>query len=119
MNAEAVFALMDKKKANRGEGAPVVTDSTTTAATLEMEPNKLYIYSGGLTALTITFAEGGEGAAEYRICFKSAASAPTVSLPNTVVFSPATPIYEADKWYEFSFIPLGNKYMGVFTYTQA
>ena len=50
-----------------------------------------------------------------RRTFLAGAAAPTVTVPATVAWSPATPVFEAGKWYELSFVALGTGYVGVWT----
>lgn len=86
--------------------------STDTEVTLEMVANKEYRY-GEITSLTITFGSATIGySAEYRIVFKTGSTAPTVALPTSVEWAPATPSFEANYWYELSIVPIGDKYLG-------
>ncbi len=107
--------LCDPIKGDSGN-YPLVSDTVKTTETLEMAANTEYVYSGGLTALTLTFGAAATGySSEYRIRFLAGAAAPTVTVPATVAWSPATPVFEAGKWYELSFVALGTGYVGVWT----
>jgi hypothetical protein len=99
---------------------PLTTDSTSTAVTQVLAANEDYLFSAGLTSLTVTFGAALSGyCSEYRLRFRSGATAPTVSVPTSVQWSPATPVFEANHWYELAFLPLGDQFVGIWTAVEA
>lgn len=69
-------------KADKVEEITIATDG---AITQELEPMKWYHFTGEITALTITLATPAEGVqAYYRFDFASGATAPTLTVPDTV-----------------------------------
>lgn len=77
-----------------------VTISDTGTVTQALEANKIYHFTGELTALTLTLNAPAAGQpAQYHFDFLSGATAPTVTLPNTVVM-PSGWSVEANQRYE-------------------
>lgn len=69
---------------------------------------------GTISALTINgFADGPEGFVEDWSVVFTADTGITVTLPNTVTWSVATPVFEAGKTYYLSFVHIGTGYIGV------
>ncbi len=64
---------------------PEFTVSTAGAVTQALDAGKIYHFTGALTALTITLNAPASGQiAEYHFDFLSGATAPTLTMPNTV-----------------------------------
>lgn len=64
---------------------PLVVIATDGAVTQALDAGKIYVFSGDLTALTITFNAPVTGQlSQYHFVFVSGATAPTVTLPNSV-----------------------------------
>ena len=81
-----------------------VTVSTAGAVTQALDPEKIYHFTGALTALTITLNAPAAGQlAHYRFDFDSASTAPTVTIPNTVAM-PGGFTVEASKHYEIDIL---------------
>lgn len=77
-----------------------VTVSTAGAVTQALDAGKIYHFTGELTALTITLNAPASGQlAEYHFDFLSGATAPTLTMPNTVTM-PDSFAVEANKRYE-------------------
>lgn len=77
-----------------------VTVSTAGAVTQALDAGKLYHFTGALTALTITLnAPASGGLAQYHFDFNSGSTAPTLTMPNTVMM-PDSFAVEANKHYE-------------------
>lgn len=69
---------------------------------------------GTISALTINgFADGPEGFVEDWAVVFTADTGIAVTLPNTITWSVATPVFEAGKTYYLSFVHIGNGYIGV------
>ena len=77
-----------------------VTVSTGGAVNQALELGKWYHFTGALTSLTITLTAPASGElAQYHFDFTSGATAPTVTIPNTVTM-PGSFSVEANKRYE-------------------
>ena len=77
-----------------------VTVSTAGAVTQALDAGKLYHFTGALTALTITLNAPASGdPAQYHFDFLSGSTAPTLTMPDTVVM-PDSFTVEANKRYE-------------------
>lgn len=75
-----------------------VTISTAGAVTQELAPWTIYHFTGALTALTITLA-AASGLPQYHFDFDSGATAPTLTLPQSVTMPDGFTV-EASKHYE-------------------
>ena len=81
-----------------------VTVSTAGAVTQALDPEKIYHFTGALTALTITLDAPAAGQlAHYRFDFDSGSTAPTVTIPNTVAM-PGGFTVEASRHYEIDIL---------------
>lgn len=79
---------------------PEVTNSSTGAVSLALDPEKLYHFTGAITGLTITFNSATANQnAHYHFDFLSGSTAATLTLPQTVVM-PSGFAVEASKRYE-------------------
>lgn len=87
-----------------------VTD--TGAVTAALDPNVLYHFTGALTSLTITFAQA-QDLAHYHFDFLSGSTAPTLTLPSSVVMPDSFSV-EANKRYEVDIL---NNYGAVMAWT--
>lgn len=95
----------NKTAADLGLSA-AVTEVTNTAAapSLALDPEKIYHFTGTLTALTIDLTTPASGQlAHYHFDFDSGSTAPTVTLPNTVTM-PSGFAVEASKHYEIDIL---------------
>lgn len=83
-------------------GIPIRQEMTTEDTTVEIQPNKLYVFPE-MTELTLTFAEPSESgvASEYHVIFQSGATATTLIIPDTIKI-PDSFVIEANKIYELS-----------------
>lgn len=80
-----------------------VTNSDT-APDVGLDPEKIYHFTGTLTALTITLNAPASGQlAHYHFDFDSGSTAPTVTIPNTVTM-PSGFTVEANKHYEIDIL---------------
>lgn len=90
-----------------------VTDTSTGSQTKAIDANKIYHFTGALTALTIQLNAPASGElAWYHFDFLSGATALTLSMPNTVVM-PDSFTVEANKRYEVDIL---NNYGVVMTW---
>ena len=79
---------------------PEVTNSSTGAVSLALDPEKLYHFTGAITGLTITFNSATANQnAHYHFDFLSGATAATLTMPQTVTM-PDNFAVEANKRYE-------------------
>lgn len=77
-----------------------VTVSTAGAVTQALDAGKLYHFTGALTALTITLNVAPSGQlAQYHFDFDCGSTAPTVTLPSTVIL-PDSNSFDAGTHYE-------------------
>lgn len=83
--------------------APAVTEVTNTSTgdvTLALDPGKIYHFTGAISSLTLTLTAAGAGQlAQYHFDFNCGSTAPTVTLPSTVVL-PDGNSFDANKHYE-------------------
>lgn len=71
---------------------------------------------GTVSALTVNgFGAGETGYAELWSVIFTADTGITVSVPASVVWAVATPVFEAGKTYWLSFTPMGSGYLGVWS----
>lgn len=93
-----------------------VTVSTAGAVTQALDAGKIYHFTGALTALTITLNAPASGQiAEYHFDFMSGATAPTLTMPNTVTM-PDSFTVEASKRYEVDVL---NNYGAVISWANS
>lgn len=85
-----------------GTGGTVRIEKGSTDTSVELEPNKLYVFPE-IGELTLTFAEPSDTgiANEYHVVFQSGETATTLSLPDTIKI-PSGFTVEANKIYEIS-----------------
>lgn len=83
----------------------VITDSATTSVVANIEPNKFYVWSAGVSSLTITLAPADDNTRynEYMFQFTTGATTPTVTFPNGIKWN-AAPSIEANKTYQVSIV---------------
>ena len=95
--SSAIEITIDTGKVDRIE-------KLSTDTTVELEPNKLYVFPE-MSELTITFAEPTDttAVAEYHFLFQSGATATTLTLPDTIKL-PSGFIIDANKVYEISIL---------------
>lgn len=83
---------------------PEVSDSSTGAVSIALDPEKIYKLTGALTSLTVTLNSPSSGQhAHYHIAFDSGSTAPTLTLPNTVVMPSGFQV-KANKHYEIDIL---------------
>ena len=81
-----------------------VTVSTAGAVTQALDAEKIYHFTGALTSLTLTLNAPASGQlAHYHFDFLSGATAPTLTMPNTVTM-PSGFTVEASKHYEIDIL---------------
>lgn len=99
-NAGKFMMVGDDGVLQPAERTPEVTVSSAGAVAQALDADTIYHFTGALTALTITLAapSGGE-LAHYHFDFLSGSTAPTLTLPQTVVM-PESFTVEANKRYE-------------------
>lgn len=87
-----------------GSGGTVRIEKLSTDTSVELEPNKLYIFPE-MAELTITLAEPTDTgiANEYHVVFQSGATATTLTIPDTVKI-PSGFAVDASKIYEVSIL---------------
>lgn len=87
-----------------GSGGTVRIEKLSTDTTVELEPNKLYIFPE-MAELTITLAEPSDTSivSEYHFVFQSGATATTLTIPDTVKL-PSNFSVDASKIYEVSIL---------------
>lgn len=95
----------DKTAAALGlAAAPVEVTNTDTAPDVDLDPEKIYHFTGTLTALTIDLTSPASGQlAHYHFDFDSGSTAPTLTLPQTVTM-PSGFTVEASKHYEIDIL---------------
>lgn len=78
--------------------------NTDTAPDVDLDPEKIYHFTGALTALTIDLTTPASGQiAHYHFDFNSGSTAPTVTIPQTVTM-PSGFTVEASKHYEIDIL---------------
>lgn len=87
-----------------GSGGTVRIEKLSTDTSVELEPNKLYIFPE-MSELTITLAEPSDTgiANEYHFVFQSGATATTLSIPDAIKI-PSGFTVDANKIYEISIL---------------
>ena len=90
--------------AGKADKVTEVTVSDDGAVTQVLDPGKIYHFTGALTALTITLNTPAAGQiAHYHFDFTCGATAPTLTMPNTVTM-PGGFTVEASKHYEIDIL---------------
>lgn len=106
----------DKSGADLGLVPEEVTISTAGAVTQALDAGKIYHFTGALTALTITLGDPASGQlAQYHFDFLSGSTAPTLTLPNTVVM-PDSFTVDANRRYEVDIL---NNYGAVVSWANS
>lgn len=83
---------------------PEVSDSSTGAVTIALDPEKIYKLTGALTSLTVTLNSPSSGQhAHYHIAFDSGSTAVSLTLPQTVTMPSGFQV-EANKHYEIDIL---------------
>lgn len=101
----------------RGEtGLPTVVNLNGVEQTLTLQNNVEYRCAEALTALTISGFEAGVAgySEQWNIMFTSGDMI-TVSVPDTLIWAVAEPVFSANSSYWISIVPFGNKYLAVWT----
>lgn len=90
--------------ANKADKIAEVTNSSTGAVSVALDPEKIYHFTGALTSLTLTLTSPSSGQlAHYHFDFTAGSTAPTLTLPNTVTM-PSGFTVEASKHYEIDIL---------------
>lgn len=90
--------------AGKADKVTEVTVSDDGAVTQALDPEKIYHFTGTLTALTIDLTTPASGQlAHYHFDFDSGSTAPTLTLPQTVTM-PSGFTVEASKHYEIDIL---------------
>lgn len=87
-------------------GSTVMTEETVStdgAVTKALDVNTICHFTGDLTSLTITLTAPSSGIAQYHFDFISGATAPTLTMPNTVTMPDGFSV-SADRHYEISIL---------------
>lgn len=100
--------------ATTGDNWVEQTISTDGAVTQALDAYTLYHFTGNLTALTITL-NNASGIAHYHFDFISGATAPTLTMPNSVTM-PDSFAVEANKRYEVDVL---NNFGAVINWTES
>lgn len=87
-----------------GSGGTVRIEKGSTDTTVELEPNKLYVFPE-MTELSVTLTEPSDASivSEYHFVFQSGATATTLTIPDTVKI-PSGFTVDANKIYEISIL---------------
>lgn len=85
-----------------GESTTVDDVTTTTATVASLLPNKFYLFTPALDALTITALGSGTGLCVYAGKFTAASASTSLNLPSTVTVADSVPDIEANHVYEFN-----------------
>ncbi len=96
-NTYRTAAAQDAIDATKEDKVTEVTVSTAGAVTQALDAGKIYHFTGALTALTITLTTSSR-TAHYHFDFDCGSTAPTVTLPSSVVMPSGN--FEANKHYE-------------------
>ena len=95
---------LDAALATKADKTTEVTVATDGAVTQALEAGKIYHFTGDLTALTITLTAPASGdLAHYHFDFLSGATAPTLTMPDSVVMPEGFSV-EANKVYEIDIL---------------
>ena len=86
----------------KADKVSVVSVADAGAVTQALDANKIFDFTGALTSLTITL-NAAAAPAQYHFCFQSGSTAPTLTLPNTVVMPSGFQV-EANKHYEIDIL---------------
>ena len=86
----------------KADKVSVVSVADAGAVTQALDANKVFDFTGALTSLTITL-NAAAAPAQYHFCFQSGSTAPTLTLPNTVVMPSGFQV-EANKHYEIDIL---------------
>ena len=109
-----VIATMANGLQATGVYGEEMTISTDGAVTQALDAGKIYHFTGALTALTITLNATTE-LAQYHFDFNCGTTAPTVTLPNTVVL-PNGNSFDANNHYEVDIL---NNYGAVLAWANS
>ena len=102
--------------AGKADKVTEVTVSDDGAVTQALDPGKIYHFTGALTALTITLNTPAAGQiAHYHFDFTCGATAPTVTIPSTVIM-PDGSSFDASKRYEVDIL---NNYGAVVSWASS
>ena len=98
------FLTQHQDISGKADKVTEVTVSNTGDVTQTLDPGKIYHFTGAISSLTLTLATPASGQlAQYHFDFVSGATAPTVTIPNTVTM-PAGFQVEANKRYEIDIL---------------
>ena len=94
------FLTQHQDISGKADKTQTVTVSTGGAVTQALDAGKIYVFTGALTSLTLTFNTPSTGdLAQYHFIFSTGSTAPTLTLPSGVMMPDGWSV-EADKRYE-------------------
>lgn len=97
-------------------GQPAVREISGAEVTLTLANSVEYRCADPVTALTIDgFAPGDDGKAEQWGLVFTAGETITVTVPDTLIWAVAEPVFSAGSTYWLSVVPLGEKYLAAWT----
>lgn len=107
--------------ATGGSGAAVVvTKITDTTVELTLDNNTEYRCVNPVESLTINeFSPVTDDVSALWSIIFTAADTITLSLPDSIVWAYADPVFDPSKTYWLSFVPFNNKHLGVWTVADA
>ena len=108
-----LYALLKSKIKNASSACSVVT-SDSSVAEITLANNSELRFTNPVTSLSINgFAPGNAEHTEIWSVSFTAGDGISVSIPANVEWSVAEPLFTAGYIYYLSFIPLGNKILGI------
>ena len=121
-NIELGGTVYDLKDSTAREWAKVPDVESLTGAelALTLTNNVEYRCADAVTSLTINgFTPGPAGKSEMWSIVFVAGETITVTVPDTVVWAVAEPVFTPGSTYWISWVPLGDKYLAVWTEVEA
>lgn len=97
-------------------GLPDIASVSGSEVALTLANNTEYRCADPVTSLTVSgFAAGPEGKVELWSIQFTAGEAVTVTVPDSVVWAVAEPVFAAGSAYWITWTPMGDKYLAVWT----
>ncbi|MCQ2559188.1 MAG: hypothetical protein MJ157_00505 [Clostridia bacterium] len=99
---------------NSNSGYLLLADSVSTEINLQLAPNVMYQFTNQVLSVNLSFAPAApDQSTEYLLQFKTGSQIPEVTVSGSVSWSPAIPVFAANKTYTLAFVPTGNAYHGI------